>query len=153
MTTGRVPRPDVDDLAVTHDELAPVDVEAGDDARRRLDAAYFDRDPRTADLESRVTALELGNRRGSLLHTWAARALSFLAGSAAVALAWVIAKADANGDARATAREREVERVWLRDTVRVLERRDAIQQGQIDGLTDRLRYPMQGPPVAPRTSP
>lgn len=154
---GRAPRHDVDDLAVTHDELAPVDtrppveLEAVD--RARLDAAFFDREPRTGDLEARVTALEVDARRKSLLRTWAERALMYLAGSATIALAWVLARADANGDARATAREREAERVWLRDTVRVLERRDAIQQGQIDALLERLRYPMQGPPVAPRTEP
>ena len=104
MPTGRHPRPDADELAVTHDEMEPVCttpdeppdhlvIGSGDHAsveRQRLDADFYDREPRTRDLEARVTALELGARRKSRIRAWIERGVSFLGGSALVALTWAL---------------------------------------------------------------
>lgn len=117
-----------------------------------LDAPPDDpRAPQNRDIADRLAALEKSRDIKFRRRTWAGLALSFLAGSGAAILAWALARADANGDARATGREREAERRWIVDTVRAMERRDALQQGQIDAITERMRYPMVGPPTAPRT--
>ncbi len=123
--------------------------------RAEADAAFFDvapddpRAPQRRDLTERVTLLEQGAKR----KRWAERIVSFLTGSALAVLVWALAKADANGDARATARALADERKWLVDTVRALERNAAKLEGQLENVLDRLRYPMQGPPVAPPPSP
>lgn len=121
--------------------------------RAELDADFYDREPRTRDLEARVAALEQGVRRKSLVRTWLERAASFLSGSALVGLAWMLTKAEERGDARRSSTTLKAEHAQMLLDVQALKLRDALQQGQIDGLADRLRYPMQGPPIAPRTDP
>lgn len=174
MTTGRHPRLDADDLAVTHDDAAPptldnepVGFARGSGDREAVDVAaadvvtdrdYYDRDrsdplsPERRDLADRVTDLEQRRDRRFRKRTWGAVALSFLGGSGTAILVWALARADANGDARATAREREAERTWMRESVRLLLDHDAKREGQIEMLLDRLRYyPVHGPAAPPVT--
>lgn len=155
--TSRIPRHDLSDLAVSDDAAPTLDNEPVGFARGSADRSpivdpYFDAGkddpeaPQNVDLAARVTALERADKRKARRKTFAQVALGVLAGSGASILVWALARADANGDARATAREREAERVWMRESVRLLLDHDAKREGQIEMLQDRLRYyPVHGP--------
>lgn len=159
-TSGELDVPDTIDLDRPHvvteraDSDAPTPIEIPVQDRDYYDRPPGDpREPRTRDLEARVATLEQADKVRASKRTWSQRALAFLLGSGLTVAAWIVTRAEERADAKATAREREDERRWLIDTVRVLERRDALQQGQLDSITDRLRYPMHGPPTAPQGSP
>lgn len=144
-STGPVPR-----LAVGSD----------DHDRVGLDADYYDRDaddprtPRNRDLSDRMSALErrqdvdgqrlaVAEQHVATTSLWTRRgvkALSLLAGMAGAAFAWALTCARADGDAEATERAREADRVWLLRTVRddVIPRL-AVLSARIDGLTETLR--------------
>lgn len=104
-------------------------------------------------LQAEVAALKKGAARKSLLRTWAERILSALAGSAVAILVWALTKAEQKGATAEAARAREAVFQKLVESAATCERRDLIQQGQIDALIDRLRYPVQGPPAPPQVTP
>lgn len=168
MPTGRYPRLPSSDLGHdsgprppdTLDELEPVIARgSGDRDPVDVEAAEVVLDPfidapvsapQLRDLADRVTALEKTRDRKIRRRTWGAVALSFLGGTGSAILVWALARADANGDARATAREREAERTWMRESIRSLLDHDAKREGQIEMLQERLRYyPVHGPATAP----
>jgi hypothetical protein len=185
VTTGRHPRFHaaeldaviVDDDRRTYDELRPVTFAAGSDpsaepTRVKLDADYYDRDgddlrnPRYKDLVDTVAAqgqelaairAELPKlRRQSRIRRYGIPSLSAIAGAVSAVLVYTYGFAADQGDARATAREREAERVQLLRDVRELREGRATDRARLDSIDERFRlfFPagalrLQGPTFPP----